>query len=156
MSPRGFIAFAALLCSTGQASAQDLRLTPAEIAGMAKGGAGAGTSGVSGIQTTVLSGDPSRPGPYTIEIRVPPDTSIAAHSHRDDRTAIVVAGTWYFGYGQQASGDLLKALPPGSFYSEPSGQAHFAMTKSEPARVYITGFGPTDTHYVDPAASPTR
>jgi hypothetical protein len=34
---------------------QQLRLTPSDIAAMAKGGAGAGTSGVSGIQTTVLS-----------------------------------------------------------------------------------------------------
>ena len=31
---------------------------------------------------------------------------------------------------------------------------HFALTQDEPATVYITGFGPTDTHYIDAAADP--
>ncbi|WP_245332662.1 hypothetical protein [Bradyrhizobium erythrophlei] len=39
------------------------RLTPSDIAAMARSGAGAGTSGVSGIQTTVLSGEPIDPSP---------------------------------------------------------------------------------------------
>ncbi len=39
------------------------RLTPSDIAAMAKSGPGAGTSGVPGIQTTVLSGDPMAAGP---------------------------------------------------------------------------------------------
>jgi hypothetical protein len=36
-----------------------VRLSTADVAGLAKGDAGAGTSGVAGIQTTVLSGDPT-------------------------------------------------------------------------------------------------
>ncbi len=39
------------------------RLTPSDIAAMAKSGPGADTSGVPGIQTTVLSGDPMAAGP---------------------------------------------------------------------------------------------
>ena len=39
------------------------RLTPSDIAAMAKSGPGAGASGVPGIQTTVLSGDPMAAGP---------------------------------------------------------------------------------------------
>ena len=132
------------------------RLTPTEIAGMAKGGAGAGTSGVGGIQTTVLSGDPTRPGLYTIELRVPAHTRIAAHRHRDDRSAVVVSGTWYFGYGTKADETLTKALGPGGFYTEPSNAPHFALTRDEPVVVYITGLGPTDTRYVDAAADPRR
>jgi hypothetical protein len=41
-----------------------------------------------------------------------------------------------------------KALPAGSFYTEPSGDAHFARTKTDPVIVYITGSGPTDTVFV--------
>jgi hypothetical protein len=63
------------------------RLTAAQVDATARGAGGAGTSGVSGVQTTVLSGDPNAPGPYAIEIRVPPHTRIAAHRHRDNRTA---------------------------------------------------------------------
>ncbi|MFT3668939.1 MAG: cupin domain-containing protein [Pseudoxanthomonas sp.] len=123
------------------------RLSPSEIAGLGKGGAGPGTSGIAGIRTTVLFGDPARSGPYTIEIRVPPHTRIAAHTHRDRRSAVVVSGRWYFGYGTTLAEDRLKLLPAGSFYTEPAGDAHFALTRDEPAVVYISGDGPTDTHF---------
>lgn len=123
------------------------RLSPTEIASLGKGGAGPGTSGVEGIRTTVLYGDPTRPGPYTIEIRVPPHTRIAAHTHRDGRSAVVVSGQWFFGYGAAFDAGRLEQLPAGSFYTEPANDAHFAMTREEPAVVYITGEGPTDTHF---------
>jgi quercetin dioxygenase-like cupin family protein len=151
----GVLALAAAV-HVGPAFAQTgaLRLTPAEIAAMTPVGAGAGTSGVSGVRSIVLSGDPSRAGPYTIEIRVPANTQIAAHEHRDDRTAVVVSGQWYLGYGDKASAAAAKSLPPGSFYTEPGGVAHFARTGDLPAVVYISGYGPTDTVYVDPATAP--
>lgn len=91
---------------------EEIRLTPSEIDTLAKGGAGEGTSGVSGIRTTVLRGDPSKSGPYAIEIRVPANTRIQAHTHRDDRSAVVVSGTWYFGYGRKADEKLVKTLLP--------------------------------------------
>jgi hypothetical protein len=152
------VASAALAVATAAFAApeEQRRLTPADIAAMAKGGAGAGTSGVSGIQTTVLSGDPTAAGPYTIALRVPAHTKIAAHTHRDDRAAVVVSGTWFFGYGPNADESGLRALEPGSFYTEPANAPHFAMTKDEPATVYITGLGPTDTHYIDAVTDPRQ
>jgi quercetin dioxygenase-like cupin family protein len=147
---------AALLSASAvqAAPSAELRLTPAEIATLNQGGAGPGSSGVAGIQTSVLAGDPTKAGPYTIRLQAPANTRIAAHSHRDQRTAVVVSGTWYFGYGDQADEAKVKALPPGSFYTEPAGDHHFALTRDEPVVVYIFGQGPTDTVYVDPAAAP--
>jgi quercetin dioxygenase-like cupin family protein len=141
---------------SAHAAEAPLRLTPAQIAALAGGGAGAGSSGVAGIQTTVLSGDPTKAGPYTIQIQVPAHTRIKAHGHRDDRSAVVVAGTWYFGYGDVADDAKVEALPPGGFYTEPAGLAHFAQTRDTGAIVYITGVGPTDTVYVDAANTPGR
>jgi uncharacterized RmlC-like cupin family protein len=103
-----------------------------------------------------LAGDPTKPGLYSLRLTVPPNTRIAAHTHRDERTAVVVAGTWFFGYGRAADETALKALPAGSFYTEPAGAAHFAMTKDEPVEIVITGYGPSDTQYVDPANDPNR
>src|SRR3984893_11606675 len=125
------------------------RLTPPEVAALERGGPGAGTSGVVGIQTTILAGDPTGPGLYTIMLSVPANKRIEAHSHRADRSATVVSGTWYFGYGLRFDDKALKALPPGSFYTEPPGQPHFAQPRTEPVIVHITGYGPTDTTYVD-------
>ncbi|MCE3289587.1 MAG: hypothetical protein K0R83_1599 [Caulobacter sp.] len=149
----GLTVLAAAAAATAATLPGQARLTPADIEAMARGGAGVGTSGVAGIRTTVLHGDPSKPGPYTIEIRVPANTRIAAHTHRDDRSAVVVSGTWYFGYGDTASEAAVKALPPGSFYTEPVNDPHFALTRGEPVVAYISGWGPTDTHYT---AAPAR
>jgi quercetin dioxygenase-like cupin family protein len=129
------------------AQGKQTRLTPTDIEALAKSGAGPGTSGVAGIRTTTLFGDPSAAGPYTIEIRVPAHTRIAAHTHQDDRTAVVVSGTWYFGYGAVADEARTKTLTPGSFYTEPSNDPHFALTKDEPVIAYISGWGPTDTRF---------
>jgi hypothetical protein len=56
----------------------------------------------------------------------------------------------------------LKTLPPGSVYSEPGGAQHnhFARTEADDVIVQISGYGPTDTRYVeaknDPAAKKGR
>jgi quercetin dioxygenase-like cupin family protein len=136
-----------LIATAASAAMPERRLTPDEIAGLPKAGGGAGTSGVAGIRTTVLSGDPKKPGPYTIALSVPAHTKIAAHAHRDDRASVVVAGEWFFGYGPVADDAKVKALPPGGFYTEPAGQPHYAQTRDQPAVVYVSGVGPTDTVY---------
>jgi len=130
------------------------RLPPSEFKFPEQGNPGTGSSGVGGIQTVVLKGDPNETGVYTIMLRVPAHTKIAAHSHRDDRVATVVSGTWRIGYGDKFDESKLKALPPGSFYTEPPGRNHFAETGDEPVVVQITGFGPSSTEYVDKAQDP--
>jgi pimeloyl-ACP methyl ester carboxylesterase/quercetin dioxygenase-like cupin family protein len=132
----------------------EIRLTPSEYNFPQRGNPGTGSSGVTGIETVVLKGDPNQAGVYTIMLRVPAHTQIAAHSHRDDRVATVISGTWRIGYGDKFDEAKLKALPPGSFYTEPPGQNHFAETSGEPVVVQITGFGPSSTDYVDPGQDP--
>lgn len=132
------------------------RLTPAEYSFPAKGNPGTGSSGVADIKTIVLKGDPDQPGIYTILLRVPPHTRIAPHAHRDDRVATVVSGTWHIGYGDSFDEAKLKALPPGSYYTEPPGETHFAETGDEPVLVQITGSGPSSTEYVDSRSDPRK
>src|SRR5580692_5644631 len=143
-----------LLAGSAAAAIGPVRLTPGEITAKEAQQAGPGTSGAAGIQTTVLLGDPSKPGLYTIRLNIAPNTTIQAHTHSDDHAAVVMSGTWYFGYGSAASGAATKPLPRGSFYTEPAGAPHFALTKAEPVVVYITGTGPTDTVYVNAANDP--
>jgi quercetin dioxygenase-like cupin family protein len=121
------------------------RLTSDEMEGLARTANPAGTSGVAGIQTTVLKGVPSGEGVYTILLRIPANTRIEAHAHPDDRVGTVISGTWYFGYSQQFDESRLKPLPPGSFYTEPPDERHFARTGDTPVVLQITGVGPTGT-----------
>ena len=141
--------------STPTASAlPPMRLTPDEVRVNQTGSEQIGSSLLAGVSTKVLFGDPSKAGFYTVVLSVPAHTTIPAHSHRDDRMATVVSGTWEFGYGDRFDPRALKRLPPGSVYSEPGGGNHFARTDAEAVLVEISGFGPTDTHYVDPATAP--
>jgi len=132
-----------------------LRLTPAEINAGTFNGSQVGSSGVVGVRSKVLFGDPAKSGFYSVLLSVPAHTTIAAHSHRDDRMATVVSGEWRFGYGDRFDEKLLKTLPPGSVYSEPGRTNHFARTGDDAVTVLISGYGPSDTLYVDPANDPT-
>lgn len=147
--------FIAAAAGLGAQSGQQ-RLTPAEIDWPAAAAGGVGTSGVAAVQTVVVKGDPARPGLYTLMLRVGPNTRIEAHAHPDDRVATVLSGTWYFGYGDRFDERSLKALPPGSFYTEPPGENHFAMTRGEGVVIQITGVGPSGTAYVNPNHDPNR
>ena len=69
-----------VLAQDGQTPQQ--RLTPKEIKWPAAA-AVVGTSGAAGMQTVVLKGDPTKAGLYTMLLRLPTNTKIQAHSHKD-------------------------------------------------------------------------
>src|SRR5215475_10282826 len=126
---------------------KQLRLTPDDIEFPTAAGGQAGTSGMP-MQVKVLSGDPKKPGLYTMVIKAGPNITIKPHAHPDNRVAVVVAGTFYIAYGDEFDESKLKAMPAGSFYTEPPNNNHFAMTKEDGVTLYITGTGPTGTVYV--------
>lgn len=137
-----------------KSSLPEMRMTPTEVVSGGVGNSKIGSSKLAGVHTKVLFGNPATTGFYSILLFVPPHTTIQAHSHRDDRVATVVTGEWHFGYGTRFDERSLKVLPPGSVYSEPSGDNHFAQTADDPVVVEISGYGPTDTKYVNPADDP--
>jgi uncharacterized RmlC-like cupin family protein len=148
-----------LLCvvAVSLASAQSLpemRMTVDEIRGSALDNNQIGSSGVAGVHTKVVFGDPAKAGFYTILLSVPAHTTIQAHSHRDDRVASVLSGEWHFGYGDHFDAASLKTLPAGSVYSEPAARNHCARTDADPVIVQICGYGPTDTRYFEAASDP--
>jgi len=153
----GFLLAALVQIAATVAVAQSLpemRMTPAEIRSSALDNNQIGSSGLPGVHTKVVFGDPSKAGFYTILLFVPAHTTIQAHSHRDDRVATVVSGEWHLGYGTHFDAKSLKKLPPGSVYSEPGGDNHFAQTDSDGVVVEISGYGPTDTHYFESKNDP--
>src|SRR5216684_3191457 len=140
-NPEATVALISDFLSEKQRQSGDRRMAPAEYQFSSAIAGGTGTSSVEGIRTVVVKGDPNAAGLYTIMLYVPANTRIAAHEHRDDRVATVVSGTWYFGYGDEFDAAALKALPAGSFYTEPPRRAHFAETRGEPVVVQISGVG---------------
>ena len=72
------IVASATIVAAQSGDSREKRLAPSEIpwpAGASTGAALVGSSGVSGIQTVTLKGDPTKPGLYTILLRVGPNTT---------------------------------------------------------------------------------
>jgi quercetin dioxygenase-like cupin family protein len=157
MNPLTIAAFAAALVVASApslaAAVPEFTKTPTALAAISPTG-GAGGSGNAKVQVVTVVGDPSRPGLYSQLLRVGPHAQIAAHHHAGDRTGTVLSGTWAIGYGTKFDKAKLVTLPPGSVYTEPAGEGHFAMTGDEAVTVLITGVGPTDTVYENPADTP--
>lgn len=147
----GTAAFAALSSAQPGTGAVQVRLTPGEYRDLQTIEDRGGAPGAPPLESRMLNGDPSKLGLYTILLKIPPHTRIAAHRHPDERVGTVVEGTLHYGYGEKFDENALKELPPGSFYTEPAGVAHFSRTGDDGAVVQITGVGPTGTDYTDPA-----
>ncbi len=110
-----FVILALSLAAVSVAAAQSLpqmRMTPAEIQASPLDNNQIGSSGLPGIHTKVIFGDPSKAGFYVILLFVPAHTTIQAHSHRDNRVATVLSGEWHFGYGNHFDTKSLRTLPP--------------------------------------------
>ena len=107
-----------------------------------------------GLDSVFVTGDGNEKELFSLVFKAPANTAIQPHSHPDDRSCFVLSGLWYFGYGTVRDEAKLKAVPPGSNYTEPSGTVHFAGTKDQEAIVECTGVGPTGTTFVNPADDP--
>jgi hypothetical protein len=150
------VCFLAGACASTSSSLPEMRMTPAEVRSGGSSESQIGSSKLAGVHTKVLFRDPAKAGFYSIPLFVPAHTTIQADSHRDDRMTTVVSGEWQFGYGKHFDENSLKALPPGSVYSEPGGVNHFARTGEDPVIVHFCGYGPTDTRYFDPNNEPAE
>jgi hypothetical protein len=122
------MSLASLLCAQ---SLPEMRMLPAEMRGNAVDGNQIGSSGLAGVHTKVIFGDPSKVGFYSILLFVPAHTTIQGHSHRDDRMATVISGTWYFGYGDRFDAKSLKKfLPAASIRSRARTTTSHARTRT--------------------------
>src|SRR5262245_11590853 len=98
----------------------------------------------SGLQTSVLYGDPTKPGVYVIRIKYAPGAKVMPHWHPDEvRTATVLSGTYYFAVGEQWDESKMRPYPVGTFLSEPARTPHYAWAKDSEVIVQFTGLGPT-------------
>lgn len=151
------VAFAATAASAQDAGSKlpDYAKTLTELSAVQATG-GAGGSGNPKVQVVTILGDASKPGVYAQLLKVGPDAQIPAHHHAGDRVGTVLQGTWHFGFGEKFDKGKVKTLPVGSVYTEPANAPHFAMTGNEPVIVLLTGVGPTDTVYENPADDPTK
>ncbi len=100
----------------------------------------------AGYESSVLVGDPAKPGVYAVRTKLPANITIDPHTHSEKwRIATVLSGTLYYAQGDKFDESKLRALGPGSLIVEPVGVPHFARTKGEDVMLHIVGEGPAAT-----------
>jgi quercetin dioxygenase-like cupin family protein len=102
----------------------------------------------------ILVGDPTKPGPYLIRVKLPAGTRMLPHSHPEDRIYTVISGIFYIGLGEEFDESKLNAHAPGSVLVLPGGQAHFHWAKSGEYVTQVSAIGPLGLAYIDPASDP--
>ena len=106
-----------------------------------------------GAQIAVLTGDPTKPAPYSVRFKFPANYAIPAHSHPADENVAIVSGELFMGMGNKLDTTRAVGLPPGGYALVPANQNHFAFTKKE-TTILLYGTGPVDFKYVNPADDP--
>ena len=106
------------------------------------------------LRLAILVGDPTKPGPYTIRVKVPSGIKMMPHKHPEDRVYTVMSGVFYVGLGEQFDENKLSAYAPGSVVVLPGNQAHFHWAKSGEYITQITAMGPLGLDYIDPDNDP--
>ena len=97
----------------------------------------------SGTQQTAVLGTASGTGIYVVRAKFPAGLKIQPHFHPDDRVVVVLSGTVYVGYGDRFDEGRMLALPAGSTWTEPAGQAHYTWAKDGEAVIQIVGHAPS-------------
>lgn len=106
-----------------------------------------------GAQITVLSGDPSKDGPYVLRLKMPAGYKIPAHSHPTTEMVTVISGDFHLGMGDKLDEAKSVLLNAGGYAEAPARMNHFAWASS-PTTVQVHGQGPFAITYVNPADDP--
>jgi len=108
-----------------------------------------------GAQMAVLSGDPSKTGPFTARLKTPAGYKIPAHSHPTAERITVISGDFHFGMGDKLDEGKAEKLGSGGFVDLPANMNHDALT-STASVVQIDSEGPFTIKYANPADDPSR
>jgi len=102
----------------------------------------------------VVVGEPTKPGPYVIRVKVPSGVKLMPHRHPEDRIYTVISGVFYIGLGDRFDPDKPKANPPGSVIVLPGDTPHFHWAMSGEYVSQVTAIGPLGLEYLDPRDDP--
>ncbi|WP_329042889.1 cupin domain-containing protein [Streptomyces sp. NBC_00178] len=102
----------------------------------------------------VVVGDPAKPGPYVVRVKLPGGQKLMPHRHEEDRIYTVMSGVFYIGHGDTFDEDKLQAHAPGSVVVLPGGTPHFHWAKSGEYITQVTALGPITLEYLDPRNDP--
>ena len=100
-----------------------------------------------GAFIAVVSGDPTRPGAFTLLVSMPDGYRIPPHSHPSYEHVEVKEGTLLVGTGDELDPKMTQALAAGDSATAPAGVHHFSIAKGR-TLLSATFVGPYTITYV--------
>jgi quercetin dioxygenase-like cupin family protein len=107
----------------------------------------------AGARFTVLQGDPSQAGLYTVRLEMPAGYVIRPHFHPTDEHVTVISGVLVLGMGDSVRVKGATMLTSGGFITAKAQAHHFAMARGRTV-VQVHGEGPFAITYVNPKDDP--
>src|SRR3954470_14882363 len=108
------------------------------------------------VRLAIVVGEPTKPGPYVIRVKVPSGVKLMPHSHPEDRVYTVISGVFYIGLGDEFDADKLQAYPPGGVIVLPGNTPHFHWARSGEYISQVNATGPLGLEYLDPSDDPRK
>jgi quercetin dioxygenase-like cupin family protein len=96
-----------------------------------------------GLQIAVLYGDPSKPGPFAVRLKIPAGLEIGSHTHTNAEFVTIVSGNAKVSWGIKADVMAGDDLVPGSFFWM-SGGDHHDLKAIDETVVELHAMGPFD------------
>jgi len=106
-----------------------------------------------GAKMAVVSGDPGKAVPFTVELSFPNGYRIPPHFHPTAESVEVKKGTFLVGMGDTLDVSKTKPLKVGAKGDLPALAHHYAVAKGATI-VAVTSVGPFAMTYVNPADDP--
>ncbi|MFL5516252.1 MAG: cupin domain-containing protein [Gemmatimonadales bacterium] len=107
----------------------------------------------AGAQMAVISGDPGKAAPFTIELKMPDGYRIPPHFHPTDEVATVKQGTFLVGMGDTLDLAKTKTLKAGDKGTISAKEHHYGVAQGATV-VSVSAMGPFAMTYVNPADDP--
>lgn len=107
----------------------------------------------AGAKLAVVSGDPSKPGPFVLRLQFPAGYKISPHWHPTDENATLLAGSLALGMGDTFDEAKMQPVTAGSFVVLPAETRHYLHVKAA-STIQLHGMGPFVLNYVNAADDP--
>jgi quercetin dioxygenase-like cupin family protein len=106
-----------------------------------------------GARWFILSGDPTKEGPFVVRVQLPAHYQVPAHNHPTAEMITVLSGRVLFGMGDKLDEKKGTVVKDGGFVEAPAKMNHY-VSAIYASVIEIYSQGPFAITYVDPADDP--
>jgi quercetin dioxygenase-like cupin family protein len=108
-----------------------------------------------GAMAAVMSGDPSKEGPFVMRLKFPAGYRVYPHWHPTDEHVTVISGKMNLAMGDSFDKSKGRSYGAGGYAMLPAQMHHYAWASVDSV-VQIHGMGPFVLNYVNAADDPSK